>query len=275
MSLDFLNKNCLRRYPFSSTVSRKDETEVIVPDAILSDLNLVTTSGYENVFISKITVNEFLFSIELKHQNTVLAWAKGLVERDYQPFSLTGAEPFCSGFVTIGLRSAFSGTSTHVLTETTGLVEPSLITVIARPGVSKIKHESLELTGLVELDLTNLRAEIGPSSLTFSVISPGPISSLRDKTSGEFTCTTSVITGINGVKPNPTTGNIDIFAIKPLEIGVGPGGGISFTSPDVSLESLCKKANIPPLDPTNEYDGDIVTNLNPEWKGWPQYEAYD
>jgi hypothetical protein len=66
-------------------------------------------------------------------------------------------------------------------------------------------------------------------------------------------------------------GNIDIYTILPMTIDVS-GVNLELT-PNLTIEQVCPELNkiYPPLNVSDAYYSNILTEKTPEWKTWPYF----
>lgn len=279
--VDFLNKNTLRKYPLRATSAYTDTANKVLPLAIFSACRISTQYALSNVYIKKVYVSGDYINVTVVHRDAptsdptspevVLGVFSGVITSDYQSLNLIATENYFSGFLTIGTLAAVRSVSgTFNFTFENGQIEDSLIFCYSRPGVTKLIHNSKELTGDAVFDLTNLLSTVASPDIDLTAINVTTILSIGDKDSGYGNCPNAAITRINTVSPNGS-GNIDIYGITPVEIDILTGK-IKVNS-NLTAAELCSKStkNIPPTDNSDTYYTNILTNIVPEWKTWPQY----
>lgn len=265
MKLSFLNSNWYRKYPLQSTAGMDG-----FPDDLIVGCRIMYTDPV--VYISKVTTNNNFISIEFHNNSTVIGTAQGTVSLDAITLSIVPIDTNLSGFIIIGNIDSTVANSTYSFDSTTGALEPSVITIFTPPGVTNITTSTNTLTGNILIDPTNLTMTVDSNSIELDVIAPTDISSRMDRTANLLTCLNPIISGINSVVPLLKDGNwnIDIYGIAPIQI-TSIAGKITVGTNGVSLPNICNQTNIPPLDETSDYHGDIMTVDSPEWQSWPQY----
>jgi hypothetical protein len=244
-----------------------DSRDELANDVIVG-CRISSTDTYKEVYVSKVYIKQGRISIEFTSSGLILGVANGIISADNQTLKITGMQSFFSGYVIIGNRFAVNEADrSYHFDSSSGAIEDSCITVYPVPGVTKLIHNGKELTGSVELNLSNLDAVIGKDSIEFSVVSPLEIVSRGDFTAGLLTCKNPVIGSINTVQGH----NIDIVGIKPVTVVVS-GGKIEIGSEGVTVEEVCKPIVIPPVNNSDAYYTDIETALLKEWQTWPDYQ---
>ena len=274
MQLSFLNANWYRQYPFRSDINLTDNNGNTPSNDIMVGCRLmVDIANYPSYLlgITKLYYNQGFVAVELSSNTGVLGVAKGQITQSNQSLPISSLVPTFSGSVVIGNPDSVQDQACFVYSVTSGALEPSTITVYPPPTITGVVHNG-RITGQVTFAPTNLTISSSGQTITFTVIAPTDVASRVDKTARLLTCANPIISGINTVKPFPTTNgnNIDIYGIDPVTISTGSGGVVTVGTTKTVAE-VCKPQTIPPTDDSNAYPFDITTTETTEWKTWPQF----
>lgn len=276
--LGFLNKNCFRKFPFRQSSQMVDENGMEMPLSLIVGFKLTTLKEHLDIFISKIVIQNDVFSCEISSkvddENIVIGYCRDKITQDYQSLFVHALNDTTGGVLIVGQREAvLQYNGVHIFSYENGKIEDSLIVPIQPPLVSRIVHGIKEASGRLLLNLDNILSTIKNNTIVLDVINKNLIISKNDKESARLNCSTNIITGINTVKPD-ASGNIDIYGIRPVRIRAASGPGeisVVTTSEEILV---CPPSNtITPFIPENpnKYQGDILTATQPEWKTWPDY----
>ena len=231
-SLDWSSLNALRRYPLreGSTVLSTDEL-FSIPDTLITDFSLSATSDVTSRFyISKITNDLTSVTIQISDQldtvvGVIVASDTGEEDVDYY-LSASSLYAGASGKMTIGSFKdlVYQPTGTFTFNFTSTEFEPRTI-IPSIKGIDRITfydttNASYSLTGNVKLAArTNTRFFYNGGRV---LLDAGDELGLNAPCEGQIAIKT-----INGVAPDPLTGNINLLGLDCLNV----------TSPqDYSLE---------------------------------------
>lgn len=221
-NFEYLNLNALRKYPLRDGVVTTDTTGFFtIPDNFIVDLQLAVNSTAATRFlISEIYWNslQFIISIADSAGNSVGSFTVPILgfttNTVYSLTTVPGVYQNASGRITIGYVSTIIQQPTGTFTFNLGATEIIAKAIIISPQAvnsitfNDVNGNSQTLTGNVNLTVRN--------NLRFSVdASTGNI--IFDAGDGlglNTQCTAPVcVQTINGVTPDPTTGNISFIGI--------------------------------------------------------------
>ena len=275
-TLDFLNKNKYRRFPFRADTALTSENGRVLGNDLLVGASLSIAGTRENLHISQIWVKDQYIDIVLSctqgnHLVSLGRFAGEIVE-DYSVLYLEQFERFVNGTITFGSAEVVSRMSGGYFfrPEQTKL-EDSTIFYYTPPGVKKLVRSSVELRGRVEFgNLINLVKTKENKTIKLSTSTGAQIASLVDRASQFRNCKTPLIYNINETVPFKDStanypvldGNIYLVGIKPVifygEFGTpeNTGGTIQAQTIDINnnpltLDTLCTARNkvLPPINP--------------------------
>lgn len=269
MQLNFIQSNWLRRYPFRLGSGELDLYNNVVPTDLVVALRITCAPSELEVYISKIVTNAGMISITFNGASGPIGFANGTVVMSNQSILIYNSNQGVIGNVTIGNAETTQARQTFIFDSSNGLVEPSTVTVLSPPTVTKITVKGSKLVGAVKLTSSSAGITAG-GTIGLNVSRPADIQSRNDISASRLTCGNNVIGGINTVKPDEN-GNIDIYAVIPVQVSV-VDGNIKLDSPGTPLSKICKTLNLPPVDSTQTSHHSISTIVNPEWSEWPQYQ---
>lgn len=217
-------------------------------------------------------------SIEIADADGTVGWVNGVVDRDNQAFNLQSDDPSVSGVVVTGSKeTVLQMSSYYTFDSESALIEPSCIKCYPTP-LAVLSSGNQPVTGHIDLVSDNTTIEKSGNRLKLDVVSVDSIKSRQDLSSERLTCLNNIIIDINGVRPDPKTGEITIFAIAPLKIETTPYG-LKVTTDDFVPNDLCKPQNLPVLSTSNDYKGylapedperNVLTTDKPEYKDWDE-----
>lgn len=277
ITLDFLNKNMYRKYPLRATSTHLFTNGGALPQPLITSIQISTVFTQTDIYISKIYAKNGYVSVLLRDvsDGSALGSFSGAVTGQQQVLQLESLVNTMSGSITIGDPAAIDLINgVGYLSTADGRLEESTIFCFTPPGVTSFTHQGVSATGNIIFTGNNVAiAPISPNIL-LSVIDTTKILSRNDASGVYNNCRTPLIKKINTVTPD-SNGNIDVYGISPIIPGATPGTGlISIDTPSLTLPDFCPDKNLltPPLgDTTDVYYTDILTAVNPEWKGWPQF----
>lgn len=243
-----------------------------IPLGLLSSASISVPFAYSDVYISHIYCKGSYINVTIRDNktNTTLGSFGGTVTTEHQALTFTAFVPYVAGTMTAGVPNTinqFSGS--HSIDATNGRIEDSLVMCFTRPPVTSLTHEDQVGVGLITLDGENITIAVTDPNVSLTVNDKSELFSNADFSTEYGFCPTPIITHINGVTPDED-GNIDIFGINPIKITL-IGSTIQIDTGTMTLDEACKQKNgrMPPTgDTTNEYHGDILTVIDPEWKTW-------
>lgn len=278
-TLDFLNKNRFRRFPFKSETSLTSVNGQVLSNDLIVGLSLSTISNRSNIHISQIYVRDQFISAVLSSTSNgkqiALGRFVGTILEDYSVLYLEQFERFVNGILIIGsVDEILKMRGGYFFNPQSTALEESVIFQYTPPNVKSIVNNSISLRGRVEFGtLTNLVKTKETQNIKISTTTGTQIASLADKSSQFGNCTTPLIYSINNAIPFKDSsndypildGNIYMIGIKPIvfygEFGE-PGeessvGGtilaqtIDINNNPLTLDTLCTARNkvLPPINP--------------------------
>ena len=278
-SLDFLNKNRFRRFPFKAETSLTSINGQTLSNDLIVGLSITTILNRENIHISQIYVKDQFISIVLSaivnDKQLSLGRFVGTVLEDYSVLYLEQFEKFINGILIIGsVSEVINMRGGYFFNSEATSLEESTIFCYTPPNVKSIVNKEINLRGKVEFGtLTNLVKTRENQNIKISATTGVQIASLADKSSQFRNCATPLIYSINNAVPFKDSsndypildGNVYMVGIKPIvfygEFGSpgeesGAGGTILAQTIDVNgnpltLDTLCTARNkvLPPISP--------------------------
>jgi len=228
-SLDYLNLNSLRRYPLrEGTSSRSTDGLFELPDTLIVEFSLAASNDVsKRYYVSKVFNKIFSIAIEISEVSETPELVVGSFDIDLNnheindTYFLTAVNNYVGarGRVTIGnpddLRNQPSGNFSF-LPEATELEPKTIVPGLA--GVTRIKYIDAEantrsLTGDVIMQArNNMRFQ-------FESDENRVVMDVADNLGLNKNCeVTSCVRRINGVGPDPETGNISLIGVDCLNI---------------------------------------------------------
>ena len=223
MILDFLNANSLRNYPIQDGCSRVDNSGLFtIPNSLITDLSLCSAQVGDspNLYISTITCNSTSLTIEISVNGTGVlgVFQATLPLTDYNTdFNLipNASFPDATGVITLGSSDdlaslpygtfSFSYSNTALLMRVYTPINSTLswITFADTQGNINTLTGSVTIQGNNNVQFRNLSGVIymdAAEGIGFNQTCPvvGP--------------TGTPITTINGIGPDPATGNFTLIA---------------------------------------------------------------
>lgn len=278
-TLDFLNKNRFRRFPFKAETSLTSVNGQVLSNDLIVGLSISTTLNRTNLHISQIYVKNQFISIVLSAvvNDKLLGLGRfvGSVFEDYSVLYLEQFEKFVNGFLIVGsIDEVLKMNGGYFFNPAATAIEESTIFCYTPPKVKSIVNKEIQLRGRVEFGiLTNLIKTKEEQNIKISTTTGTQIASLADKSSQFRNCATPLIYSINNAIPFKDSsndypildGNIYMVGIKPIvfygEFGE-PGeesdtGGtilaqtIDINNNPLTLDTLCTARNkvLPPINP--------------------------
>ena len=272
MQLSFIKSNWLRQYPFKANCGLLDNNGNAVPKDIVVALRLTCVPSDLDIYIDRIYTASGVVNISFSGSNGPLGYATSAITDANQNILIKSYAGGIIGNVTVGNPDSTQPVQTFTFNNVNGLIEPTTVLAVPTPTIKDLKIKGSKLVGRINIFSNSLNIAAS-TTLNISVISPAEIESRKDLSSKYLTCENQIIGGINGVTPNKNN-NIDIYTIDPLEISINEVDGIAqlyLSTPDITLDQLCKLINSPPADLTDTPHEDIDEITVPEWKSWPQY----
>lgn len=274
--MNFTQRNWLRQYPFRGDMGRWDTELNQVPSDLLVGVRITCKVEDLDVFISKIYTNSGIISVLFSGTVGDIGFANGSVTSDNQAINIVSYTGGIIGNVVIGNSARTQNKTTFIFNSNNGLIEPSTVLIITPPAVSSVAVKNVKYVGDVNLTSNSITLGTG-NIITTTVKDSSKIASRGDKQAKFLTCDNNIISGINTVAPN-SEGNIDVYAIAPLQISSITESGITsirITSEDATIPKLCKIANLPPeppdLDNPDTPTVPLVDAVDPEFVSWPNY----
>lgn len=223
MNLDFLNINSLRNYPIKDNCSRTDNSGLfIIPNSLITDLSLCSAQVGDspNLYISTITVNSASLTIEISVNGVGVlgTFQATLPLTDYNTdFSLVPNAQFpdATGMITLGssddLTNLPYGSFSFSFANTTLLmrVYTPVNTTLSWMTFADTQGNISTVTGSVELQ--------GNSNVQFRDVGGVIYMDAAEGVGFNQPCptvgpTSTPITTINGIGPDPSTGNFTLIA---------------------------------------------------------------
>jgi hypothetical protein len=236
-SLDYLDLNSLRRYPIreGSSVTSTDELFQI-PDSLIVDMSIsASTNPAARFYISAFFNNLFSCTIQIAEYASGTIVGSFFVDFNSHKLNDTyyltpiGTYAGSTGKITIGTgddlqlqpagQFAFLNTSTELETRT---IVPGL------QGVSSITYLDADgNTGTFTGDITmNARTNM---TFTYDTIKNSVAMDVGDNLGLNQICTkTNCIQKINGVTPDPASGNLTLIGVDCMQISSGNAYTLQF-----------------------------------------------
>jgi hypothetical protein len=275
-TLDFLNKNKYRRYPFRAETSLQAEDGRTLSNSLIVAASFSLTGARSNLRIGQIYVKgqfiDILLCCTYENRTVSLGRFSGTVVEDYSVLYLEQFERFVSGTLTLGGADLIADMSGGYFfnSEATRL-EDSTVFYYTPPGVKSLVREAHELRGRVEFgNLTNLTKSRAGKTIKLSTSTGVQIASLADRASQFKNCKTPLIYNLNETVPFKDTaknypildGNVYMVGIKPITFygefgtpeasqGTIQAQTIDINNKPLTLATLCTARNkvLPPVDP--------------------------
>lgn len=282
-SLDFLNKNMYRKYPLRSSCTMSFIDGTVLPSSLITSMQVSVPYGKHKLFVSKVFSHPDYLSLTINDYATGVAIGcfNGRVTKDFEVITLTPFLANVSGSLTTGKKEDFKkliGTfffrdeARNQGSRDFALLEDSVIFCFTPPGVTKLTHEHKSLTGHVTTKVSSSMAQTKPSStsLRLGVTNLEAILSNNEFSGDINSCPTPIIKRINTVTPDEY-GNIDIYGIVPVTIGIGTGE-MNFDTA-LTITDVCPEKNkiSPPVNNSDTYYDDITTTESTEWRTWDRF----
>jgi hypothetical protein len=275
-TLDFLNKNKYRRYPFRAETSLQAEDGRTLSNSLIVAASFSLTGARSNLRIGQIYVKDQFIDILLcctyENRTVSLGRFSGTVVEDYSVLYLEQFERFVSGTLTLGGADLIADMSGgYFFNQEATRLEDSTVFYYTPPGVKSLVRESHELRGRVEFgNLTNLTKSRAGKTIKLSTSTGVQIASLADRASKFKNCKTPLIYNLNEVVPFKDTsknypildGNIYMLGIKPITFygefgtpeasqGTIQAQTIDINNNPLTLSTLCTARNkvLPPVKP--------------------------
>lgn len=262
-----------RSYPLKASSSGLSIYQEVLPEELITSMNISAPNEYTGLYISKITSKNQYLSIVINDYATGLALGSfsSAITKDYQVINLLPYLSTVSGFLTIGKKeilSEFQG-AYHFDKENTEL-EESILFIYPPPAVIKFVNRAIESVGKITLLGKNIIITDEDNTLSLDVIDRNKVLA-HNTSAGQYdNCQTPIIESINTVVPDEE-GNIDIYTILPMTIEVS-GDNLTLV-PNITVSEVCPELNkiYPPVNESDVYYSDILTEKTPEWKTWPYF----
>lgn len=276
ITLDFLNKNMYRKYPFQDTCTLVSSDGSVLPQGLITSIQLSTKYNTHELYVSKIVVTQKYVSITVNNaaDDAPIGCFAGRVLKDFEilPFKVFSNYSYVSGNATLGKKEILNSCLGIYTFETPLLIEDSCIFCFTPPLVSGITHDSKRLTGRITTSVSTDLRQSFPTDLELSleVVNTAGILSNNEFSGDLETCNTPLIKKINTVQPN-SSGNIDIYGILPISINISTGQ-LVFDNP-LDLIDVCPEKNkiSPPVNNSNDYYTDMLETDTVEWRTWPRF----
>lgn len=273
--LDFLAKNCFRRYPLKASATGVSAEGGSLPLDLLTAARFSTDHSHLELWISKVVVAGDQISVTVSDSAGIFGLFSSLVTSDFQVLKLTPVVRYAGGQLVLGPRSSLPQIQgKHTLSKLVAEFEPSLIVPRYLPSVSSLRVGDQTITGEVRLTYANVTPRLVPdTALCLQATNPNRVASRADKDAMRGTCGFNTIGSINRVLPN-VNGNIDIYGIKPVDIHFTTGG-IAVVGTGLALSDVCRgsRNNIPvPPGELHKYPP-ILGMAAEEWKSWSKNQS--
>jgi len=270
LSLQRLNKNQFRKYPFKQGAASLSDDGYLLSDELIVDCSLTSQLGKHRLYIKQIFYSAPVLRIAVatissdpQQDDQVVGIFATKAATAYSTLQLTPFIRFVSGSLTLGTLESLSSVS-RVLNfpkESTEF-EESTIFCYTHPAVTSIRDKKgSELRGRVNFGiLTNVAKTTQIGSTRLYALTPSAVKNLVDKSTYLSNCSTPTITNINGVYPSSSAedahdandANIYLVGVKPVVFYGIPGqaGVVALATEGISLASLCTQKHklIPPQD---------------------------
>ena len=300
-TLDFLNKNKFRRFPFRGETALTSVDGRTLSNELIVALSVSTTINRANLYISQIFVKDQFIDLVLStvtnNINISLGRFSGTVIEDYSILYLEQFEKFTNGILTIGSANAILNMSGgYFFSPESTKIEDSTIFYYTPPAVKSFVNKDTELRGRVEFGtLTNLLKTKEGNNIKLSATASGQIASLADRSSQFKNCTTPLIYSVNNALPfqdeeknyEILDGNVYMLGIKPVvfygEFGL-PGEEINsrgtilaqtidINNSPLTLDTLCtaRSTVLPPINPVYLNNLPDERSVSPTFVGKENY----
>jgi hypothetical protein len=259
-SLDFLNKNMFRRFPFRAETSLTAVNGKKISNNLIVGMSITATLDRQDLYISQIFVMgnfiDLVLSCRVDGKNVSLGRFYGTVTEDYSVLYLEQFERFINGILILGSTYELSLLQGGYFFDPAATkLEDSTIFYYTPPKVKSVTNKENELRGRVEFGiLTNLIKTKDEKNIKLSTSAGAQIASLADKSSHFKNCPTPLIYSINGAVPfegkytEPITqlefnypildGNIYMIGIKPVVFYGEYGGTVATFEGNISGNTL-------------------------------------
>jgi hypothetical protein len=223
-SLDWTDLNSLRRYPLREGSSALSRDEVFsIPDTLIVDFTLCATSDVSRrFFISKIVNKVNAIVVEISDEYNILVGtfyadkASHTPDKDYY-LAATNEYVGANGKITIG---SFEGLQTqpagvHLFNRSAAEFEPRTVV----PGIQGIDRITFIDAQNGQYSISGDAVVASRSNLRFSYTQQKILMDAGDNLGLNKICaTTNCVKSINGVVPDPTSGDISLLGINCLNI---------------------------------------------------------
>lgn len=240
-NLEYENLNSLRSYPIRDGLSKTDNSGIFtIPNDFIVDIQIAATGqASARFYISQIIneINQFVISVSDSSNivvGTFIIPTAGFVQNStYVLQTISGAYASANGNITIN-------SLTSSLNQPAGLFDFTISATELLPRVITVSIEAVNAISFTDINgtlqtLTNIVNIEARNNLRYSFDSFNSILIL-DAGNGlglNTTCTTATcIQSINGVTPDPDTGNISF-------IGLGCSTVSATTPATLTLEDTC------------------------------------
>lgn len=240
-NLEYENLNSLRNYPIREGINPTDITSTFsIPNNFILDFQLAATSDVtKNFFISQILNEPTSIVLQISDNSSVVVGSftipiSGFTDNsDYTLQTVPGAYAFANGKITIGTIISITNQPTGIYSFVIGATqfEPRTI-ILAISGINQItfsdpKGTQQTLSGNVNIVARNNLRYSYNNSTNYLILDAG------DGLGLNIACTSApCIQKINGVTPDPDTGNISF-------IGVGCSGITSTVVNTLQINDTC------------------------------------
>ena len=251
-TLDFLNKNQFRKYPFKadSTLTADNgysiKSGLVVALGITTALGVAYTIDRPNIFLSQIFVKSgyVTFTISsLQSSGSILCLGSfsGTPTSNFYNLPFTPYQKYVSGNLMVGDISILSEMDgTYSFSPDSSKLEESTIFYYIVPRVTSLTTRVSKLTGNIKFGtLTNVIKNISGNTIQLGTTSNLNIASLADKSAEFNNCDTPVIRYVDGAVPfydnsnnwPQLQGNLWLIGVRPIVFNGETGTELINSSP--------------------------------------------
>ncbi len=270
-TLEFLNKNQFRRYPFKAETSLVSLDGDQLSNELIVGMSLSTTSERTGLYVSQVITGDGSITVAVSSfvdgAELCLGRFNGAVSENFSVLVLESFVPFVSGTMIVGSAKELIGSrKAYIFDSTQAALEESTVFYYTPPAVHSLRNKGNALRGHVEFGLlNNVQKTTEGSTIRLGTLVTLNINSLADQSSCFNNCKTPVIRYVNGAVPYYDTsgnypdlqGNLFLVGVAPIAFYGGTGGGslalqtVALDGNPLTLDTLCTARNavLPPINP--------------------------
>lgn len=275
ISLNRLNKNKYRKYPFKQSSSCISQSGELLSDKVIIDISIASVYGKHRIYVPQIYKNNNYIQIAIASvfDGSLLGVFSGEIIEDYVSLYLTPYVKNISGIITLGDITNIDNLNKCLNFEKENTeLEESVIFCYIPTGVSAVSDKlDQSIVGDVNFgSLVNIVKFKEENNIKLYTEFPENLYNEGDKSSYLSNCPTPIIKNINGVLPSYSSGNssndnnIYIAGVYPIifygfantdtvsVIDDSIAGVVDVEMEGLTLTSLCTKKQklLPPIDIT-------------------------